>query len=99
MATYDDAAEPSPGSVDFGGELKLISGCGFLGEEARPAVTLFTGIATARVGDVDGGLVKTNESRSSKTLLGFGDAGAELDAAVSASSLENVRDVLGDGYV
>lgn len=37
-----------------------------------------------------------HESRSSRTLFALGEAGAELEAAVRASSLEKVRDVRGE---
>lgn len=48
--------------------------------------------------DEEGGPAKTNESKSSRILdCCFGEAGAELDAAVSASSEEKVREVLGEG--
>ena len=82
--------------TDFVGDVKLMSG------EACACAVLAKGLAGmgGRLGegdDEDDGVpVITNESRSSKTLLGFGDAGAELEAAVSASSLEKVREVRGE---
>ena len=76
---------------------------GVLGVIRRTAIPLgFDGMGGGTFGlvgeaEVDEGVpVSTNESKSSKTLLVFGEAGAELEPAVNASSDEKVRDVLGD---